>query len=172
MAPEVLRGETVDPSVDLYGLGIVAYELLTGFNPNVHPSRLKSVIASITDAMMSFEQPLRPCHEVVAGIDPDISAIVAKMIATDPNERYKTADAVNVDLVPYLYELGVGPSTASIAAFIDMVKHLDREPSEEAERALIFLRGSDGTLLAKPSWSLRPEAVAEIQAGRNPARVW
>ena len=172
MAPEVLRGETVDPRVDLYSLGVVAYEMLTGFNPNVHPSRLRSVIASITDAMMAFEQPLRPCHEVVAGIDPDISAIVAKLIATDPADRYASADEVNVDLVPYLYELGVGPSTASVAAFIHMVQHLDQEPTEEAQRALIFLRGSDGSLLAKPSWSLRPEAVAEIKAGRNPARVW
>ena len=88
MAPEVLLQDPVDARADLYSLGLVAYELLTGFNPNIRPHAMNSVIGAITEVMLSLDCPLRPPHEVVEGVSPVLSGIVARMLEKDPARRF------------------------------------------------------------------------------------
>ena len=123
MAPEVLVDEEVDTRADIYSLGLVAYELLTGINPNVHPLGLKSILSAITNVMLELEKPLRPPHEVIEGVNPELSQIVAKMLSFAPEDRYQSADRIIADIVPVLYGGGVGPGAE---ALVEMGRPLAR----------------------------------------------
>ncbi|MCP4675637.1 MAG: serine/threonine protein kinase [Deltaproteobacteria bacterium] len=171
MAKEVLTGGAVDIRSDLYALGLVAYELLTGINPNVHPAKLVSVVSAITDVMISLEKPLRPPHEVIRGIDTDLSKIVVRLLATSPEERYSSAESVIADLSIYLYDHGVGPTTESLAQYIQLVRNPKLEISKHARRDLGFLTGQDNEIDVFPRWELTPQAARALAAGLNPGRV-
>jgi serine/threonine protein kinase len=171
MAPEVLVDEDVDTRSDIYSLGLVAYELLTGINPNVHPLGMVSVISAITNVMLALEQPLRPPHEVIEGIDPELSRIVTKMLATAPADRYQSADRIIADIVPVLYGHGVGPGSEALVAYLKLLSSPDEDPPDRIRNILAFLLDSDGRLNVRPQWVLTPAAKADIAAGGNPGRV-
>jgi serine/threonine protein kinase len=171
MAPEVLTGDAIDPRSDLYALGLVSYQLLTGFNPNCRNASLGSVLGAITEVMLSLEQPLKPPHEVVEGIDPELSRIVYRLLHRDPEGRYSSADAVLADLSYWLYDKGVGPTTGSLASFMQLIRQPRMEPTHRMRRTLQFLAGPDDRLLIHPPWRLLPAAETDVALGINPSRV-
>jgi serine/threonine protein kinase len=172
MAPEVLVDEEVDTRSDIYSLGLVAYELLTGFNPNVHPMGLVSVISAITTVMLALEQPLRPPHEVIEGVNPELSRIVTKMLSFAPDDRYRSADRIIADIVPVLYGAGVGPGSEALVAYLELLSSPEKDPPNRIRSILEFLIDSDGTLNIRPEWTPTPVAREAIAAGRNPGRVF
>ncbi len=171
MAPEVLRGGVVDTRSDIYALGLVVYELLTGFNPNVHPSGLVSVVSAITNVMLAIEKPLIPPHEIVRGIDPDLSRILTRMLATSPVDRYPSAESVIADLSVCLYDHGVGPTTGSLGSYLKLLRDPDCSQDGRVRRALQFLAGPDGEPDVRPRWELTPRAARAATAGNNPGRA-
>jgi eukaryotic-like serine/threonine-protein kinase len=172
MAPEILTEGCVDTRADLYSLGIALYELLTGFNPNVVITRDTNVLGAITSVMLAIERPLRPPHEVVKGVDETISNIIARMIETEPDGRYASAEEVIADLTYYLYSSGVGPNTSSLVSYIKMLKNKSLAPTRRDVNALPFLRAPDGEINIRPVFTLTDEALAEVQKQRSPGRVW
>jgi serine/threonine protein kinase len=170
MAPEVLIGDPTDARSDLYSLGLVAYELVTGFNPNLRPAALKSVIGSITEVMLSLERPLRPAHEVVEGVSPGLSAIFDKLIRKDPAQRYQSADAVLTDLSVFLYDRGFGPTTGSLSNYMAILRRPGDQVSQRARHSLRFLDWRDGVRVVVPRWKPTAAAAAALAAGENPAR--
>ena len=91
VAPEVLRGSTPTPAADVFALGVIFYELLTGKHP------FMSVTNAITVDRTLHLDPKLPADG--AGGEP-VAAIVRKMLAKDVNERYGTAREVLNDLQP------------------------------------------------------------------------
>jgi serine/threonine-protein kinase len=81
MAPEQLAGGTVDARTDLFGLGMILYEMLAGCRP------LEGSGVDVALRMMHVAMP--PLGERVPelAIDPDIEALVARLLARDPDER-------------------------------------------------------------------------------------
>lgn len=170
MSPEVLQGDRVDARADLYSLGVVGYELLTGLSPNVQPAQMASVLASITGVMMALEQPLRPPHEVVAGVDPLLSRIITKMLALRPEDRYPTAEATLADLTQCLYDKGVGPTSDSLHSYLELLRYPDRQITPRMRRTLSFLGQENGRPFIHPPYVLSEQAAEDLRAGRNPAR--
>jgi len=84
LAPEQARGEDAGPQADLYALGVVAYQLISG--------RLPYEAASLTELVLKQqeEQPPR-LDELVAGVTPQLADAVALALAIDPRERYADA---------------------------------------------------------------------------------
>jgi serine/threonine protein kinase len=85
MAPELLREESASPASDLYAVGLMAYELLTGRHPFSGLSGSEALILAILD------QPpdLSPLQQL-----PQLSALIARLLSKDPQQRLGSADAV------------------------------------------------------------------------------
>jgi len=90
-SPEQAKGEQPDPRSDIYSLGIVLYEMVTGTPPFVGESAVATAYKQV------YEGP-RPIKQLVPDISMDFSAIVAKCMAKDPSRRYDTAEALRDDL--------------------------------------------------------------------------
>jgi serine/threonine-protein kinase len=91
LAPEQLRGETVDARTDVYALGVVFYELLAGRKAFTGDS-----VEQITTAVLANHPA--PAHELRSGISPTLSRIAAKAMARDPDQRYASASALAGEL--------------------------------------------------------------------------
>lgn len=97
MAPEQAlgRGEQLGPGVDIYSLGVILYELITGRRPSAAPS-----VGELLHAIA--EKPPVPPRQVRKAIPRDLEAICLKCLAKDPRDRYRTASALANDLHRYL----------------------------------------------------------------------
>jgi len=87
MAPEQVMGQKVTPATDLYAVGGIAYQLLTGHLPH----DASSAIEVLTQKMK--HEPTRPRHHNPR-IDEDVEAWILSLLARDPEQRPRDADAV------------------------------------------------------------------------------
>src|SRR5580658_4538760 len=84
LAPEQARGEEAGPSADLYALGVVTYQLISG--------RLPYEASSLTElALKQQQEEPATLDTLVAAVGPELASAVAIALALDPRDRYKTA---------------------------------------------------------------------------------
>jgi len=83
MSPEQLKGGQVDGRSDLFALGVILYQLLTGKAPFEGDS-VSEVLYRIST------QPAEPPSETHTDVSPDFDAILEKALAKDPDQRYQT----------------------------------------------------------------------------------
>ncbi|HZZ81520.1 MAG TPA: hypothetical protein VFE62_23665, partial [Gemmataceae bacterium] len=95
--PEQAQGKTgeLGPGVDIYSLGAILYELLTGRPPFREETPLDTVMRVIN------HMP-EPPHLINADIDHDLETICLKCLEKDPAMRYKSAEELGDDLQRYL----------------------------------------------------------------------
>ncbi len=86
MAPEQALGQPVDPRADLYALGIMAFEMLTGKRPFEDESKVKLLGMHVTAPVPSMSK-----IEPAVAVPPEIEAIVANLLVKEATER--TGDA-------------------------------------------------------------------------------
>ena len=93
MAPEQALGKrgTIGPAVDIYSLGAVLYELLTGRPP------FRAETALETERQLLTEEPVPP-RRLNASVPRDLETICLKCLDRNPDRRYATADALAADL--------------------------------------------------------------------------
>ncbi|MGE0190864.1 MAG: protein kinase [Planctomycetota bacterium] len=102
LSPERVRGEAGDVRADVYALGVVLYELLTGELPIAVDS--KDVVGSARRVCeQEPERPSRRRHD----LDEDLDAIALTALAKDPEDRYASVDALGEDLQRWLGHLPV-----------------------------------------------------------------
>jgi eukaryotic-like serine/threonine-protein kinase len=84
LAPEQARGEEAGPRADLYALGVVAYQLISG--------RLPYEATSLTElALKQQREEPAMLDTLVAAVGPELADAIALALALDPRDRYQTA---------------------------------------------------------------------------------
>jgi serine/threonine protein kinase len=87
MAPEQALGMTIDPRTDIFAIGVILYEMLTGERPFVGDS-MEALLATIA----IVDAPLPSAKN--AKVHADLDAIVTRCLAKAPDDRYPTARAL------------------------------------------------------------------------------
>jgi eukaryotic-like serine/threonine-protein kinase len=91
MSPEQALGKELDQRSDIFALGLILYEMLTGKGPFVAESALASLIKRT-------QERATPVSDIDAQIPGALSGIVSKCLERDLNERYQSASAILADL--------------------------------------------------------------------------
>jgi serine/threonine-protein kinase len=91
LSPEQARGAPVDPRSDLYSLGIVLYEMLTGHVPFTGDTPVEI-------AMKHLSQVPEPPSTLRSEVPHDLDAVVMRALAKEPDRRYGSAEEMDADL--------------------------------------------------------------------------
>lgn len=97
VAPEQLRGEAVDRRSDVYSLGTVLYELLTG-----RRAFGGSSLEEIVDAVQ--HQPPKPVLDINPTVPPTLAAIAERAMAKDPAQRFRSARQLSQALKQWMVD--------------------------------------------------------------------
>jgi serine/threonine protein kinase len=143
MAPEQALGQVVDPRADLYALGVIAFEMITGSRPYQHESKVTLLGMHVTAPIPSMLE-----RAPDANIPLEIDAIVARLLAKDSAARFVDAR----ELIEALDT--IGPSSVALAP-----THL--APGPPAPRLTSLVGASlRGALESAPPWAKSRSAVA------------
>jgi serine/threonine-protein kinase len=108
LAPEQAAGEEAGPAADIYGLGVVAYQLLAG--------RLPYEAQSLTELALKQQREVpAPLHHVDPSIPAALSVAVEKALALDPRRRHASADAMRGAVLDGAKGIGPDEDATSIA---------------------------------------------------------
>jgi len=147
LSPEVCLGKPVDQRSDIFSLGIVFFEMLTGRMPFTDESPLGLMLEVV-------KAEIPDVREINHDVDPEIARILDKMIAKDPNERYQNCHYL-------VTELGAHPLVAKGGP-------ISLQPKMSAAAATMI--GQKTPVSAQTSLPATPRTPASSQ-GVAPTRV-
>src|SRR5262249_39122237 len=147
-APELLEGKPVDGRSDLYALGCVLFQCLTGRPPFTAANESDVMRAHLLDTPP-------PPSALVPGVPAGLDDVVAKALAKDPGDRYGTAD----ELVAALDDVARRPAAAAV---VD-----GSEPDQQEVDGATPVAAADGSSAAR--WHSR-HPLDRLPAGA-PKRV-
>jgi eukaryotic-like serine/threonine-protein kinase len=129
LAPEQAHGEEAGPRSDLYSLGVVTYQMISG--------KLPYQANSLTELALMQQREAPPLlHELVGEVPPQFSAAVDRALNLDANDRYATAEEMRAALVDGARGVGPEPTGATrvvgAAAEADATRVARGESAEHA----------------------------------------
>lgn len=119
MAPEQVQGGVVDARTDLYALGIILHEMLTGAHPFRANSALDYLVKHVNEALV-----LPSSRTPELGVSPRLEGILSRLLAKDPAQRFQSAAELQRELRASLVEVGdplkhtLSLSSAAVAAAV------------------------------------------------------
>jgi serine/threonine protein kinase len=166
MSPEqlkaLLQGGEVGPQSDVYSLGVIFFELLTGATP--YPIRT-GVLPTVIDQMLADRrQPIPSVRRLNKRVSPDIESIVHRCLA-DSGQRYQSARQLHEDLLRHLEHRplrhAANPSLVERGR-----KWMRRHPQLFSTPSLVALAAA-ALLTAVGSFGLYSDKLARSAAGED-----
>jgi hypothetical protein len=134
MSPEQCVAHAVDRRTDIFALGVIVHELLTGrrlFKRNSPYETYQAVL----------ECAVEPPSKINNQLDPALDAIVMKAVAKDKDKRYPSAEAFNDAILAYLHSRGKGSGGGEIGRWFE--EHFSQEMEEHGERMRELISGRE-----------------------------
>ncbi|MBI9075640.1 MAG: protein kinase [Desulfatibacillum sp.] len=122
MSPEQASGKEIDHRSDIFAVGCILYEMVTG--KRMYEGETMQVLVKAQDA--DFEPA-----ENLANISRSLAIVLARALAKNPEERYQTCGAMLAGLEDVMVELSIRPSQRALASYITALFD-DEMPKEEA----------------------------------------
>ena len=126
MSPEQMRGERADTRSDIFAIGVVLFDLLTGRRPFSADS-ITSLVLKV------LNQPTPNVFEFEPDLPPEVGPILAKCLAKERDDRYETARQLAADLralVPSVSD----PAASTSARRLRRVTNVGLSPALEADQ--------------------------------------
>jgi serine/threonine protein kinase len=162
MAPEQLRGASVDRRTDIFALGINLYQLTTGR----HPWPGDTAVATMERVL---SEDAAPPSTFVEGYPLELERIVLKALARDPTERFATAAEMALAIELFAADSGGLASTGEVAAYLQEL--LGVRGAKRRETLRKALQDIDGQLRRiDESWDDEPAPAPEA-AVPEPSRL-
>ena len=112
MSPEQARGGVTDPRTDIFALGLVLFEMLTG--EQLYPvENVEEVIELHRTKRIPSPREWNP------GVPAEVEPILRRLCAQDPANRYQNARDVVTDLEVFMYSGGYGPTNERFQEYLD-----------------------------------------------------
>ncbi|MGB7665923.1 MAG: protein kinase [Candidatus Acidiferrales bacterium] len=173
MPPEILRGEPGDTRSDLYSLGVVLFEILTGQRPFVGPT-ITALVSQI------LHEPAPRLGDAENIVPQELARIVQKLLEKNLGSRYQTARELQVDLANLQRDLELGallPAAVLGKRSVAVLPFKLLTPNPEDEYlgvaladAVINHVGGSGEVLVRPINTVRryeKQAVDPLLAARE-----
>jgi eukaryotic-like serine/threonine-protein kinase len=157
LSPEQARGGEVDQRSDLYSLGVVLYELLTGKTPFEGETPVEIAMKHLSNT------PQTP-SELRSDIPPELDMVILRALAKDPDDRYQSADEMEGDLDR------VARGAPVAAATVDAATQVLSRPAVAPAAA-----ATAATMIAPPSRVPPPPVVEDEvheEGGGRPIWPW
>ncbi|MDI6733296.1 MAG: serine/threonine-protein kinase [Planctomycetota bacterium] len=146
MAPEQIRHQPIDARADIFALGLVAYEIVTGIRLYETPLNL-SFNEQRKYIIKKMDEQIIPPHQISSDVPEIFSQIIMKMLVKDKDKRFQNMFDVGDTLEQkYIYARGFGPTNNSLQAYIEIFRKDFKEYNQEQLRQLNFLKNQEGKL--------------------------
>ena len=143
MSPEQCVANNVDRRTDVFALGVIGHELLTGRRLFKRPSPYETYQSVI-------ECNVTPPSMLDAALDPALDPVIMRAVTKDKADRYPTAEAFGDALLGYLHHRGIGSGPGDVSRFFDA--YFGQELDEHSGRMRELISGRDVSMETGVSW--------------------
>jgi serine/threonine-protein kinase len=162
MSPEQAMGRSVDHRSDLFSLGSLVYEMVTGVSPFAASGAVKTL-----QRICTYRQT--PAHKLAPDVPRPLSDLIDNLLEKDPVHRPQSAEEVVTAAKRFARAYGSGSSATEISLPDDLAADIDAETVDEpttavrlVERRQVTVLCCDLVSISNATGSLDPEALYEV----------
>ncbi|MBN1371309.1 MAG: serine/threonine-protein kinase [Anaerolineaceae bacterium] len=162
MAPEQIRGEPVSPQTDIYGLGVLLFELLTGRRPFTGEVEVPPGVGSGTADRVRYQhltQPPPDPRSLNPNLPPGVAGVILSALAKEPRQRYPSVQVM------------AGALSEAVAARFDTLPERVRLP-DELRRGPAWEESASQVVPARPPTASPPPDTLAATPPRQRPLAW